>query len=333
MDDEQFINRQYMGTATVLSRLGYYDLVPWSEVKAVIGDYHPERWGLTKGDNELSRRIGKALYAEYVMLVERGSVGDPHYYFEINLINVETGRCFTARVNNRRERNEPKLPKNIGKIAYREVFRDAMGDLVSTAFKKGARRFSGIPDNAGELFAQTPADQERLAGIKKGEERLVDAGIVKNVSRQIDYDKAEKDLSRKGSTGRRMIVYDLDAVGSYRPAALIISEAIREEILNRGRYDIVNREDLQLLMDEMKFQQSGLVDQGQAVKLGKGAGANEIVTGKLGALGQSVVLQSKRTEIETMLNLAIASLRSEPGQEDMLFKRLSEMIDRLLKSR
>jgi len=129
---------------------------------------------------------------------------------------------------------------------------------------------------------------------------------------------------------KKLIVYDLIAPESLNVPALILSEAMREEILKRGRFDLVNRENMAQIIEELKFQQSGLVDPNQAVKLGKGAGANQIVTGKLGPIGQSLMLQSKRTEVETMLNLSAASLKGQVGQEDELLDKLPGLVDRLL---
>jgi hypothetical protein len=83
------------------------------------------------------------------------------------------------------------------------------------------------------------------------------------------------------------------------------------------------------LIEELKFQHSGLVDPSQAVRLGKGAGANEVVTGNIGSIGKTLMLQSKRIEVESMLNLSAASLKGQPGHEDELLKELPVLVDRL----
>lgn len=332
---EEFSANQYRITSKILDRLGYYEVVPEDEVTTVLAGYEPDIWRLTRNDAELARQLGRALYADYLMIVERGAAvgGDPNYYFETILVNVESGRQFGVRLENDRRKTRFKLPPGMGKMAYRQLFRDAKADLLGTALRKtnrGLQSVSRQPEQAGARAAE----QERLARLKTEEQRLAAAGIVATGSRVVDYATAEQQEERHVVGGKRLIVYDLAAASdSYRPVALIMSEALREEILKRGTYNLVNRENLQQLLDEMKFQQSGLVDNAQAVQLGKGAGAQEIVTGNLGAVGRTVVLQSKRTDIQTMLNLSLASLKSDAGQEDLLLARLAEMVDRLLQKR
>ena len=345
LSDEKFAENQLRGTQLMLEQLGYYEVVPDAELRAVLAGYEPDMWRMTRRDAELSRRVGRALYADYVMLVERGTAvgGDPRYFFELILINVESGRQIGVRLDNDRRQTRFRLPPGMPKIAYRQLFKDARSDLLVTALRKirgGVRPEPEQERQSAEAARlrdeqqaeQARQEQARLARLKAEEEQLAEVGLVATGSRVIDYLTAEQAEERQLPGAKRLIVYDLAvASDSYRPVALILSEALREEIHRRGSYNLVNRENLQQLLDEMKFQQSGLVESEQAVQLGKGAGAQEIVTGNLGALGRSVVLQSKRTDIQSMLNLSLASLRSEVGQEDLLLVRLSEMVDQLLK--
>lgn len=474
---EDFVSNQYRATRMILDRFGYYEVVPEAESKTVLAGYDPTIWEMTRNQAELARRVGRALYADYVLLVERGTAvgGDPHYYFELILVNVETGKEIGVRIENDRRRTHYKLPPGTGKVAYRQLFRDARGDLLTTALRKSGRggtppkdeqikkregvdqlrivaeqaaeqrrkaeaealkraeearlaaerlaaerrdieerlakeragaeraaqeaaRLKAEADRkaaelgalkkteeerrlralaeaerrAAEQAAQERAEaerklalakaeaeaeaerqaaeekrlraaqqaeqerqeRERLARIKAEEHKLAASGLVATGSRVVDYMAAEQEENRQIRGAKRLIVYDFATTAEYyQPVALLLSEALREEIHSRGAYNLVNRENLQQLMNEMKFQQSGLVDTAQVVQLGKGAGAQEIVTGNLGALGQTVLLQSKRTDIQSMLNLAFASLKSESGKEDLLLARLAEMVDKLLAQR
>lgn len=334
---DEFAANQYRGTQTLLERLGYYEVVPEQETKTVLAGYEPDMWRLTRNGAELTRRIGRALFADYVLIVERGAAvgGDPHYYFETILVNVESGRQFGVRLENDRNKTRVKLPPGMGRMAYRQLFRDAKRDLLRTALHKTGSAGLELPDQVtARKQEDARQEQERLTRVKDEEQKLASAGIVATGSRMVDYVAAEQAETSQLPGAKRLIVYDLNAVSeSYRPVALIMSEALREEILKRGSYNLVNRENLQQLLEEMKFQQSGLVESAQAVQLGKGAGAQEIVTGNMGTVGRTVVLQSKRTDIQTMLNLAQASLKSDAGQEDLLLARLAEMVDELLKQR
>lgn len=376
-NDEEFADNLYRFTRKVLDKRGYYEVVPETEMKAVLGEYVPDRWSLIRKDAELAHRVGAALYADYVLLAERGTLGDPFYYFELTLINIDTGRRFIVRINNTRIRGGKKLPDGTGKVAIRELFRDAKGDLLGTALhktravpgpdtgehrrqeessrlrleKEKSPREKSEPEKplqaasaeaklnadktAGVIAPRQPEEEhrnhEQLERLKADEQKPAVAGSDENITREVGYLDAEQQEDGQVRDAKRLIVYDLaTASETYRQVALILSEALREEIQKRGVYNLVNRENIQLLLSEMKFQESGLIDSAQAVQLGKGAGAQEIVTGNLGVLGRTVVLQSKRTEIQTMLNLAQASLKSDAGQEELLLARLADMVDQLL---
>lgn len=331
---EEFASSLYRTTSKLLARRGYYEVVPEVEVKEVLGEYIPDHWRLTRNDAELTRQIGAALYADYVLLAERGTLGEPHYYFEVTLINIDSGQRFSVRINNIRERGGKKLPDGTGKQALRELFRDAKGDLLATALHKTRGEKSREIEQRPVPEEVERSERERQTGIQTDLKKPVSVDTAPVSSRNVEYVDAEKDEGQQSSGAKRLIVNDLATTSeAYRPAALILSEALREEIQKHGDYNLLNRENIQQLFDEMKFQQSGLVDSAQAVQLGKSAGAQEIVTGNLGALGRTVVMQSKRTELETMINLSQASLKSEAGQEDQLLLGLVDMVEQLLQNK
>jgi hypothetical protein len=74
---------------------------------------------------------------------------------------------------------------------------------------------------------------------------------------------------------------------------------------------------------------TGLVDEKQAVKVGKGLAANQIVMGRYGALGKTTILQAKRVDVESQGTLAMGSLRCSQGQEDELLVQMSDLARKL----
>jgi len=84
------------------------------------------------------------------------------------------------------------------------------------------------------------------------------------------------------------------------------------------------------MLQEHKLQQSGLVDEKQVVQLGKWLAANESVTGRLAVLGNTYVLQAKRTDIQTFGTLGLGSLRCVAGHEDELLSGMPDLARRLV---
>ena len=65
-----------------------------------------------------------------------------------------------------------------------------------------------------------------------------------------------------------------------------ITSALEGKLAEMGGVDIYSREDLNKIMKEQKFQQSGLVDENTIVQLGKLAGVRYIVTGSIDSVTQ-----------------------------------------------
>jgi hypothetical protein len=83
-------------------------------------------------------------------------------------------------------------------------------------------------------------------------------------------------------------------------------------------------------MDELKLQQSGLVQEKEAVQMGRWLAARESVTGRLGSIGSTTLLQTKRTDIETMGTLSFGSLRAPAGREEDFLNGLPDLARKLV---
>ncbi len=143
--------------------------------------------------------------------------------------------------------------------------------------------------------------------------------------------KAAAPVRTKGmAAGKvRLIVYDFNAAKHMEVVSLILADALREELFNLGPFVLVNRENMAQAVDELKLQQSGLVDEKQAVRVGDWLAANEMVTGKLAALGQVYVLSAKRTDIGTLRALGMGSVKCPLGKEEELLSGIPEIARKL----
>ena len=131
----------------------------------------------------------------------------------------------------------------------------------------------------------------------------------------------------------RLIVYDFDAAADLHVAGLILSEALREELHQIGRFVLINREDMVKALEEHKLKMAGLVEEGGSAELGKWLMAGEIVTGKLARLGGASILQTKRTDLQTMSTRAVGSLKCSFGKEEELLDGMPDLARRLVEAR
>jgi len=312
---QEFAKAQFRRTQGFLDRTGIYEVVSEEEVKAVLGKkWYSEkdwaaRWAIK--DWELAGQVGKAVHAEYAMILERfARASDRIAFWDMMLINIETGKKFKISVP--RPRGDAEKSREIMRVSYREIFNDAKGDMMATAIRKG-RRIAGLP------APKIPAIDVTTAPSPPTPQMV----------REVDLEKTlHAETMAEGRT--RLAIYDLEAPEPFKTVALILSEALREEFFRLGNFTLVNRENIVQVMNEMGLQQSGLVDEKQAVRAGKGMAARQIIMGNFGVLGNTSVLQAKRIEVETQGTLALASLKCEHGKEEEILASLPELVRKLV---
>lgn len=334
---EEFAEGQIKRVEKMLERTGIYDVVSNADVRSAIGTRQPTRWQLESNNWALARRIANAVHADYALIVERGFRGKGDFFWENVLINTTTGKKFGVYFSFLHMMGEKKIPENTAKKAYQELFKDAKEDLLATAVKKSrpsSRDRGAVPSVEAAGKSAPAGGSENFAAHQEPEQQpaqrpAVPAGIVETASRVIDTKTISFDDEPAGK-GERLIVYDFEATENLKITALIISECLREELFKLGRFTLVNRENILKVMEEMKFQQTGLVDEKQAVQLGKGMAADHIITGRLGVLGGFSILQAKRINVQSFGTSGIASLKCKQGEEEALLDQLNQMVKQLV---
>ena len=313
---QEFAKIQFRVTQRFLERTGIYEVVAEEEVKTVLGKkwYSERDWQARWSSKgwQLARQVGKAVHAEYAMIMERSGMrlhGGRTNFWEMMLINIETGKKFKISVTV--PIGDMENFREIQRISYREIFKDAKSDMMATAIRKG-RRIAGLPT------PKTPAIDEKAKPIAPEPQKV----------REVDLEKALRaETMAEGRT--KLAIYDLEAPEPFKTVALILSEALREELFRLGHFTLVNRENIVQVLNEMGLQQSGLVDEKQAVRAGKGMAARQIIMGNFGVLGHTSVLQAKRIDVETQGILALSSLKCEFGKEEEMLASLPELARKL----
>jgi TolB-like protein len=96
---------------------------------------------------------------------------------------------------------------------------------------------------------------------------------------------------------------DIDGAGA------IISERLTNRIVQTKSYKVIDRQNLEKILQEQKFQASGLVDSETAKSLGKILGVEAIVTGTMSQMvGNKIEVYAKLIKTETAEILAASSI-------------------------
>ena len=321
---KKFEKKMYKSVRQILAKKGMYEVVPRKDVQSVLGRRTLTIWYWERNDWALARKVGKSLYAEYAMIVVRG--WHPKPYWRAVLINIETGKRFAVYSN---------VPKGVRaafspviKASYREIFRDAKKDLLATAIRIGKRK------QGSHIEHRTPPPMKVSAPIQRVEKPTVppkETRTLASLGRQVNLSKAfEAETAAKGRT--QLAVYDLDSAKHLKIVALILSEALREELFRLGNFILVNRENMNRVLQEIKLGQTGLIDEKQAVQAGKVLAVSQIIVGRLASIGKSSLLQAKRIDTETHSTVAISSLKCKKGKEEVLLDRMKELAGKLVQA-
>lgn len=361
----QIFNTQFI--SRLLKDQGIYELVSEGDIDRVLGGKNPATWDWKAQNLSLVRQVGRTLHADYAIFFERSF--RVHLEFEMRLINLNTGQEFitsnylsTTKLGQMPNEHKKLAGAEAIKICYRQLFSDAKADLLKTALDKGRAMVQpqkpiqeardGKNEKEKPVFetpgqARRPKDpaappvsapqeapSETIAKPKPSAEPTESSTPppAKVARRQAAFEKdLENALFAKEakSDKPRLIVFDFTATESMKVIGLILTESLREALMEIGGFVLVNRENILQIMDEYKLRESGMVDETQAARVGKWLTADDAVLGSLAVLGNTAVLQAKRVNIETLGTLSMGSLRCEVGHEDELLERLPQLARRL----
>jgi len=112
-------------------------------------------------------------------------------------------------------------------------------------------------------------------------------------------------------------VLDLVANGISEAEAKSLSEYMRGQITRAATseqfgkkagfvYKVIERSQMDKILDEMQFQRTGCTDEECAVEVGKVLGVERIIIGSVGLVGETYTINSRIIDIETANTLSAA---------------------------
>jgi hypothetical protein len=119
---------------------------------------------------------------------------------------------------------------------------------------------------------------------------------------------------------------DFETVGAEPHLGKAVAEILRTEIISTGKYRVLERAQLDRAIDEQKLQKSGIIDDKNAVEIGKLLGANYIIIGSVVKIGAAYTINSRMINIKTG---EATSGKSATGND---LNRLAELSRGLLES-
>lgn len=108
---------------------------------------------------------------------------------------------------------------------------------------------------------------------------------------------AETNIKR---IGKYVAVFDLETKGDLdKNISHPLSESIRLEVVKAGRYEVIDRGNMDKILGEQKFQMSGCVSGGCIVEAGQILGVGKIITGSVSLVGRTYYFSLSIINVET----------------------------------
>jgi len=98
---------------------------------------------------------------------------------------------------------------------------------------------------------------------------------------------------------KRIAIMDFQSIGTEKDLGIAIVENLKTDLMNTGRFEIIERNAIDNILKEQSLQISGAIDQDTAVKVGKIAGAQELVMGSVNKIGTTYTINVRFIDVET----------------------------------
>jgi tetratricopeptide (TPR) repeat protein len=97
----------------------------------------------------------------------------------------------------------------------------------------------------------------------------------------------------------QIAVVDFEALDVSKNDAIALSERLGNELLNTGQFKVLERQKLNKIIQEQKFQLSGLTSDEYLAKLGNFANVQQIVDGSISKVGNVYAVSARLIDVET----------------------------------
>ena len=123
-------------------------------------------------------------------------------------------------------------------------------------------------------------------------------------------------------------VMDLEPQGVDPTIAQTLSEIMRTELLNTGRFEVLERAQMDRLIEEMKLQQTGLTDAQDAAELGKMLNVEKLIIGSIGQMGSTYQVNVRLVDVGRAVT-EVAERAECPAREEKLPETITGLIHQI----
>ena len=125
-------------------------------------------------------------------------------------------------------------------------------------------------------------------------------------------------------------VMDFDGNNVSESETSILTDRLRNELFNSGRYNVLERGMMDDILIEQGFQQTGCTSSDCAVEVGNMLGVQQMVGGSIGKIGNMYTVSARIIDVETGQLLKSANYDYIGNIEQLVTKGMKEVVAKLL---
>jgi hypothetical protein len=129
---------------------------------------------------------------------------------------------------------------------------------------------------------------------------------------------AAQPLGSKASGVSSLAVADLEAQGVKESDAAVVAEQLRFELMKDSRIRMIERSQMEAILKEQGFQETGCTNEACGVEMGQLLGVRNMVIGSVGAAGSYTVLSVRVLDVRTGQVAVSSSQRTKGGIDQVL---------------
>ncbi len=122
----------------------------------------------------------------------------------------------------------------------------------------------------------------------------------------------------------KLAVLDFEGKNISQSSAEAVTDLLRTELFNTGHFKVVERQRIQKIIEEQKFQMMGFTDASQAAEIGRILNVQKIMIGTVTLLGNTHLINTRMVDVQTGLVVLAESVECQGG-EDQLPHAITEL--------
>jgi TolB-like protein len=114
-----------------------------------------------------------------------------------------------------------------------------------------------------------------------------------------------------------LAVLDLEGKNVDQSKAEAVTDLLRTELFNTGSFKVIERQKVRQILDEQRFQSSGMTDTDRAAEIGRLLNVQKIMIGTVTQLGSTHIINTRIVDVQSGAVVLAEAIERRGGEEEL----------------